>query len=158
VEIENALAKSLVVLGPSGWIGIFDTPNRWFPLETHSVGLPLIQWLPPRLALGYGKAFRPGRLRGVTLEEFTAPGTGWRNASFSECLPTSGRERIEDLTEEIGYGYRFFRDTTRTWKRRAALPALALAAWAARRLRLPPSLVLPYLNLVFRKVEEPPKT
>ena len=35
------------VLGRSGYIAILDTPNRAFPLETHSIGLPLIRWLPP---------------------------------------------------------------------------------------------------------------
>src|SRR5438132_7176776 len=28
------------VLAPGGHIAVLDTPNRWFPLETHSVGLP----------------------------------------------------------------------------------------------------------------------
>src|SRR5262245_2432645 len=44
------------VLVPGGYIVILDTPNRWFPLETHSVGLPLVQWLPPRLAYRYARA------------------------------------------------------------------------------------------------------
>ncbi|MBI4590976.1 MAG: class I SAM-dependent methyltransferase [Candidatus Rokubacteria bacterium] len=145
------------VLKAGGWIGIFDTPNRWFPLETHSVGLPLIQWLPPRAALAYGKVFRPGRLRGVTPAEFTAPGTGWRNASLSDCLPTSGRGGLEDLTEEIGYGYRFFRDTARSWKRRLSLPAFAFVCQVAWRLGISPSLFLPYFNLVLRKVGELPE-
>ena len=38
------------VLAPGGHITILYTPNRYFPLETHSVGLPLIQWLPAPLA------------------------------------------------------------------------------------------------------------
>lgn len=139
------------VLKPGGWIGIFDTPNRVFPLETHSVGLPFIQWLPAPVAFAYGKLLRPGRLRGVTLEEFTRPGTGWRNASWSECLPASGREQLEDLTEELGYGYRFFKETARTWKRKAALPAFAVLCGLARGLGKPPSTCLPYFNLVFRK-------
>lgn len=145
------------VLRPGGWIAILDTPNRWFPLETHSVGLPFIQWLPGRLALAYGKALRPGRLGGVTLEEFTGPGTGWRNASLAECLPASGKSGLEDLTEETGYGYRFFRDTARTWKRKMALPLFALVCGLAGRLGVSPSLFLPYFNLLFRKVAEPPE-
>lgn len=139
------------ILKPGGWIGVFDTPNRAFPLETHSVGLPFVQWLPPRVALVYGKALRPRRLRGVTLEEFTRPGTGWRNASWSECLPSSGLAGLEDLTEELGYGYRFFKETARTRKRKLLLPAFRVACALARRLGTPPSLCLPYFNLVFRK-------
>ncbi|MBI2554283.1 MAG: methyltransferase domain-containing protein [Candidatus Rokubacteria bacterium] len=139
------------ILKPGGWIGVFDTPNRAFPLETHSVGLPFVQWLPPRVAPVYGKALRPRRLRGVTLEEFTRPGTGWRNASWSECLPSSGLAGLEDLTEELGYGYRFFKETARTRKRKLLLPAFRVACALARRLGTPPSLCLPYFNLVFRK-------
>ena len=139
------------VLRPGGWIGIFDTPNRAFPLETHSVGLPFVQWLPPRVALVYGKVLRPGRLRGVMLEEFARPGTGWRNASWCDCLPSSGPEELEDLTEELGYGYRFFKETARTWKRKLALPAFTVACSVSLGLGKPPSLCLPYFNLVFRK-------
>ena len=43
------------VLAPGGHLAVLDTPNRWFPVETHSVGLPLVQWLPPRLAWRYAR-------------------------------------------------------------------------------------------------------
>jgi SAM-dependent methyltransferase len=33
------------LLAAGGHLAVLDTPNRWFPLETHSVGLPLVQWL-----------------------------------------------------------------------------------------------------------------
>ena len=46
------------VLARSGHIAILDTPNRLFPLETHSVGLPLVQWMPPLLAWRYARLFR----------------------------------------------------------------------------------------------------
>src|SRR2546422_9498248 len=44
------------VLAPGGSIAILDTPNRWFPLETHSVGLPLVQWLPAGPPSPYSRA------------------------------------------------------------------------------------------------------
>jgi SAM-dependent methyltransferase len=139
------------VLAPGGHIAILDTPNRWFPLETHSVGLPLVQWLPAPLAWRYARLGRPGRYRGVTFEEFVADGTGWRNASLADCLPSRGRAGVIDVTEEAGYGFAFFRATARSRTRRALLPAFAVAAAALRALGRPPSLALPYLNLVFRK-------
>ena len=55
------------VLAPGGHIAILDTPNRFFPLETHSVGLPLVQWLPAPLAFAYAKLARPRRFRGSRL-------------------------------------------------------------------------------------------
>src|SRR2546430_14830231 len=113
------------VLAPGGHIAIFDTPNRWFPLETHSVGLPLIQWLPAPIAYRYARALRPRAFRDVPYAEFTADGTGWRNATFADCLPSSGRAGLEDVTEAAGYGWRFFRDTARSRTRRTLLPPFA---------------------------------
>jgi SAM-dependent methyltransferase len=139
------------VLAPGGHIAILDTPNRFFPLETHSVGLPLVQWLPARLAFAYSKLARPRRFRAVDYAEFVADGTGWRNASLAECLPSSGLAGLDDVSEEAGYGWRFFRDTARSRTRRSLLPAFGLVCAGLRRLGLSPSLALPYLNLVLRK-------
>ena len=139
------------VLAGGGHIAILDTPNRVFPLETHSVGLPLVQWLPPRLAYRYARLGRPEQFHDVTYAEFIADGTGWRNASLRDCLPSRGWAEIEDVTEEAGYGWGFFRDTARSRGRRALLPLFAMAGAALRSAGRPPSLCLPYLNLLFRK-------
>ncbi len=139
------------VLAPGGHIAVLDTPNRWFPLETHSVGLPLVQWLPPRLAWRYARAGRPDRYRHVTFEDFVADGTGWRNATLADCLPASGWRGLRDVTEEAGYGWRFFRDTARSLTRRSLLPLFAVACGALAAAGLPPSLALPYLNLLVQK-------
>jgi SAM-dependent methyltransferase len=139
------------VLARGGHIAILDTPNRAFPLETHSVGLPLVQWLPDRLAYRYARLLRPARFAGVTFENFTAAGTGWRNATLGDCLPSTGPGMLDDVTEEAGYGWRFFRDTARSRTRRALLPAFALACALLRAAGRPPSLCLPYLNLMFRR-------
>lgn len=138
------------VLAPGGYIAILDTPNRIFPLETHSIGLPLVQWLPPALAYRYARLFRR-RFRDVPYEVFTADGTGWRNATLRECLPSSGWRGLTDVTEEAGYGWRFFRDTARSRTRRALLPVFAAVSAAARAAGQPPSVCLPYLNLLLRK-------
>jgi SAM-dependent methyltransferase len=139
------------LLAPGGHIAILDTPNRLFPLETHSVGLPLVQWLPPRLAYAYARLARPRKFTGVSYETFVADGTGWRNATWSDCRPSRGRAALEDVTEEAGYGWRFFRDTARSRTRRALLPLFAAPAAALRAAGRPPSLCLPYLNLLFRR-------
>jgi SAM-dependent methyltransferase len=139
------------VLAPGGHIAVLDTPNRAFPLETHSVGLPLVQWLSPSLAWRYARTFRPSRYGAIPLPEFLADGTGWRNASFRQCLPSTGMAGLEDVTEEIGYGSVFFRRTARSRIRRAMLPVFALGGTALRAVGKSPSLCLPYLNLVFRR-------
>jgi SAM-dependent methyltransferase len=139
------------VLAPGGHIAILDTPNRLFPLETHSIGLPLVQWMPPPLAFRYARLGRPRKFANVAYTDFVADGTGWRNASFAECLPSSGWAGLEDLTEAAGYGWRFFRDTARSRTRRALLPLFAPICAALAAAGRPPSLVLPYFNLLFRK-------
>jgi SAM-dependent methyltransferase len=140
------------VLAPGGHIAILDTPNRLFPLETHSVGLPLVQWLPPRLAYAYARLARRSKFGGVSYESFVADGTGWRNATLADCLPSRGAAGLVDVTEEAGYGWRFFRDTARSRTRRALLPLFAAIAAALRAAGRSPSLCLPYLNLLFRKL------
>ena len=140
------------VLAPGGHIAILDTPNRWFPLETHSVGLPLVQWLPAPIAYRYARALRRRMFRGVPYAEFVADGTGWQNATFADCLPSWGWRGLEDVTEAAGYGWRFFRDTARSRTRRALLPLFAAGAALLSGAGLPPSLCLPYLNLLFHKL------
>ena len=140
------------VLAPGGHIAFLDTPNRWFPFETHSIGLPLVQWLPPRAAWQYARLGRRGRFGATPYADFVADGTGWRNATYRDCLPSTGAAGIEDVTERAGYGWRFFRDTARSRTRRALLPAFALAVAGLRAAGQPPSLCLPYLNLLFRSV------
>jgi SAM-dependent methyltransferase len=140
------------VLAPGGHIAILDTPNRLFPLETHSVGLPLVQWLPPRWAYRYARLGRPAKFRQVPYAEFIADGTGWRNASLGDCLPSRTSTRLVDVTEAAGYGWRFFRDTSRSRARRAVLPLFAVACAALRAAGQPPSLCLPYFNLLFRRL------
>jgi SAM-dependent methyltransferase len=126
------------VLAPGGHIAILDTPNRLFPLETHSVGLPLIQWLPAPLAFAYAKLARPRRMRGVDYAGFVMDGTGWRNASLRQCLPSSGWRGLEDVTEEAGFGWTFFQSTARSRTRRRLLPAFRLVCEGLRHLGLPP--------------------
>lgn len=139
------------VLAPGGHIAILDTPNRWFPLETHSVGLPFVQWLPPRLAYRYARAFRRSSYGAMPYEDFVADGSGWQNATLDDCLPSWGLHGLEDLTEAAGYGWRFFRDTARSPTRRTLLPLFSVAVELLRKLGRPPSLCLPYLNLLLRK-------
>ncbi len=139
------------VLAPGGHIAVLDTPNRWFPLETHSVGLPLVQWLPARLAWRYARLGRPRVYGAVSFDEFVADGTGWRNATLAECLPSRGRTGLVDVTESAGYGLRFFRATARSRARRVSLPVLTSIGGALKAVGHSPSLALPYLNLVFRK-------
>ncbi len=139
------------VLDCGGHIAILDTPNRFFPFETHSVGLPLVQWLPAPFAYRYARAFRRSAYGPVPYAEFVADGTGWRNATLRDCLPSRGWSAVDDVTERAGYGWDFFRRTATTRRRRFLLPVFAAAVATLRVAGLPPSLGLPYFNLLLRK-------
>jgi SAM-dependent methyltransferase len=140
------------LVAPGGHVAILDTPNRAFPIETHSVGLPLVQWLPPLAAYRYARRCRPRRFRDVPYSEFVADGTGWRNATLRDCLPSAGWAGLEDVTEKAGYGWRLFHDTARSRRRRMLMPFFALACAVARAAGQPPSVCLPYFNLLVRRV------
>ena len=121
VETDEMLDASFRVLARGGHIAVLDTPNRAFPLETHSVGLPLVQWLPAPLAYRYARIFRPGKFGAVSYADFVADGTGWRNATYRECLPSHGAEALEDVTEAP---YRIDRLLTQ-WRMSGALASVA---------------------------------
>jgi SAM-dependent methyltransferase len=140
------------VLAPGGHIAILDTPNRWFPMETHSIGLPFVQWFPPKWAYRYARL--RSKIRNVDYEDFVADGTGWRNATLAECLPSSGWSEIEDVTEAAGYGSRFFPKVAGRRMFRLG-PILAGLVKASRITHITPSRWLPYFNLLFRKRPAP---
>ncbi|HEX7081717.1 MAG TPA: class I SAM-dependent methyltransferase [Gammaproteobacteria bacterium] len=50
-ERESLLPKLWAALEPGGVLFLRETPHRFFPIETHTTGLPLINYLPPRAAL-----------------------------------------------------------------------------------------------------------
>jgi SAM-dependent methyltransferase len=142
------------VLAPGGHIAILDTPNRWFPFETHSIGLPGVQWLPPRWAYRYARL--RSKIRDVEYKDFVADGTGWRNATLAECLPSSGWREIEDVSEAAGYGTRFFPKVAGR-KMLKLGPIFSGLIKGCRVAHVTPSRCLPYFNLLFRKRPAPPR-
>ncbi len=50
LERKALLDQMWNILNLNGLIFIFDTPNRLFPFEIHTTGLPLINYLPDRIA------------------------------------------------------------------------------------------------------------
>lgn len=45
------------VIKPGGHLFLNMTPHRWFPIEHHTTGLPLLNYLPKSLALPFARAF-----------------------------------------------------------------------------------------------------
>ena len=107
-ERQVTLSKVWEVLKPGGILFINQTPHRWFPVETHSSGLPLINYLPESLAFAAARKFSRvapmqdhssekllrGGIRGGT--EFEIMRNIRKNSSFKPLLlkPRSG-DRID---------------------------------------------------------------
>lgn len=56
-EREQVIPKIWSVIKPEGCLFLNMTPYRWFPIEHHTTGLPLINYLPANMALIAARKF-----------------------------------------------------------------------------------------------------
>lgn len=56
-ERETVMPLVWSVIKPGGYLFMNLTPHRWFPVEHHTTGLPLLNYLPASLALPYTRKF-----------------------------------------------------------------------------------------------------
>ena len=132
-------------------IAFFETPNRHYPIETHSIGLPFIHRMNPQTAYIYARLF--GKTpKSTSFAEFVRAGTGWRNASYYECLPRTLMMDVEDVSEETGYGYPFMMERLRKRGGRGRL--FRLVRRISKLIGFPTDFYLPGLNLVFKKMRD----
>jgi 2-polyprenyl-3-methyl-5-hydroxy-6-metoxy-1,4-benzoquinol methylase len=54
-ERKTLLPQIWSLLNPSGVLFIIDIPHRYFPVEIHTTGLPLINYFPDRIALAVAR-------------------------------------------------------------------------------------------------------
>ncbi len=134
------------VLKTGGLIGFFDTPNRHFPYEWHTVQLPFVNRLSPQLAYIITKNFQK-RHKNVSFPSFMRSGTAWTNVSYSECLPVGVVLDVTDVSEKCGYGYPFIRKH----RSRRHMPYYWFLRWISNLLGFPFEFYLPNLQLVFEK-------
>jgi SAM-dependent methyltransferase len=116
---------------PGGFVIVYETPNRLYPYDAHTTGLWGWSWLPPRVALWYGKArgrFRPTQ----SVEEMYREGYGLH---FWEVKRLLGNKQYQFLSRT---------PPEKLSKRLLVAPrqALGLPRWALPRM----------LNFVIRKV------
>lgn len=139
-EREAIFPQLWASLRAGGVMLIYETPNRWFPLETHTTGgLPLINYLPPKLAAAVARRSPFRDLKGQDWPTLLRDGI--RGGSVGELrrllpeatllAPRKG-DRI-DLWIEIsngGRGRRAFGAAAKALKRISGielLPSLTLA-------------------------------
>jgi len=92
------------VLRPGGYLLIAETPNKYYPVEVHTTGLPLIHWLPSRLAHRIALRFGRNREWYATREKWAC--SGWRGMGFHE------------LTAALDGPWQWLHDDTRPRHRR----------------------------------------
>lgn len=56
-ERETVMPQVWSVIKPNGYLFLNMTPHRYFPIEHHTTGMPLINYLPPSLALAVSRKF-----------------------------------------------------------------------------------------------------
>jgi 2-polyprenyl-3-methyl-5-hydroxy-6-metoxy-1,4-benzoquinol methylase len=132
----NYIDEYYRVMKTNGIIGFWDTPNRYFPYESHSIGLPFLQILPPQIAYIYSKLFRK-KARKVGFPEFVRAGTGWRNSSYYELLPKTNMIDIQDVSCEFGY-----KSNNK------------IVRMVSKMLGVPEAFFTPSLNVVFKKIKD----
>jgi len=84
-ERQNLLPQLWTHLKPGGILFLHETPNKNFPIETHTTGgLPLINYLPKNIALLYVRNFSK---RNLSLDSWTTLlRKGIRGGSLKEIL------------------------------------------------------------------------
>ena len=155
-ERESLLPTLWRLLTPGGVLFIDETPARWFPVETHTTGLPLINYLPDRLAAAYARRFSKRIRRDATWDQLRRDGIrGSTVAEILGLLPASaGRPQLISprrlgVRGPLDLWIRGYTAGGSGWRgavKRAAAAVLATAA---------PSIdgawLVPYLSLAIRK-------
>jgi 2-polyprenyl-3-methyl-5-hydroxy-6-metoxy-1,4-benzoquinol methylase len=134
-------------LNPGGVLFINQTPHRWAPVEMHTTGLPLINYLPDRLALRAAQLSRRIK-RGEDWASLLRAGI--RGGTIGEILGLlGGRAALLEPKRRVG-------DRIDLWygklSRRHAW--LKKGAWAALKLLKPfgGACLVPELTLAIRKL------
>lgn len=83
-ERPRLLCQIWQLLAPGGVLFINQTPDRRFPLETHTTGLPLINYLPDQAAAAFARTFSKRRLKHASWELMLRKGI--RGASPNEIM------------------------------------------------------------------------
>lgn len=101
-ERKNVIPLVWSKLDDGGCIFLNMTPHRWFPIEHHTTGLPLINYLPPRPALVCARTFSKRIDKGSSWETLLRQGI--RGATKHEIVKLLSRESDVVLLEPLRHG------------------------------------------------------
>jgi 2-polyprenyl-3-methyl-5-hydroxy-6-metoxy-1,4-benzoquinol methylase len=83
-ERPDVISNVWSALKPGGALILNQTPHRWFPIEAHTSGLPLINYLPRSAALWAIRRFSKSSVRILSWDELLRAGV--RGASVGEIM------------------------------------------------------------------------
>jgi hypothetical protein len=90
-------------LKPGGVLFLDQTPYRWFPVEMHTTGLPLINYLPDRLAHYCARRFSKRVPRESSWRELLTQGIrGGTSREIMEALTVEGSEPRQLSPSRLG--------------------------------------------------------
>jgi SAM-dependent methyltransferase len=84
LERRKLMPEIWNLLKPNGILFVLETPYRYFPIEIHTTGLPLINYLPDKIAFFYARNFSARNLKNNTWEGLLRKGI--RGGSIHEIL------------------------------------------------------------------------
>lgn len=92
-ERAEVLSGIVSALKPGGVLFLNQTPHRWFPIETHTTGLPLLNYLPDSLARWAVRKFCKRSVREHSWEKLLREGV--RGATVSEIMHNIRQAHID---------------------------------------------------------------
>ena len=152
---ERARVLPLIwsVIRPGGFLFINQTPHRYFPYESHTTSLPLINYLPDALALAYARACSKRVRRHESWESLLQDGI--RGATEQEILDilSSGDAQEAVLLEPCREG---LRDRIDLWHSALGKTRYRMTKWLLKGLltvikTISGVTLVPNLSLVIRK-------
>ncbi|MGQ9586677.1 MAG: class I SAM-dependent methyltransferase [Anaerolineae bacterium] len=143
------------VLKPGGLLFVYETPNRLWPVDHHTTGLPLIPYLPPGLAFRLARA-RSDRVEPhETWEDLVDRGViGVTYWEIARAFPRGEATCMnlldgQDVPRFLDLSMRNVRSRARRWIK--SFLYRALDRLVCRPFRIPAAAFFPLLSLCFRK-------
>lgn len=144
------------VLRPGGLLVIDATPNRLWIREDHTSGLPLVNYLPLRIAAGLARRFSPRVPPDQTEEKLLA--RGFRGCTYWEIrnpLPEAECVNLSDRRKDLALWENLWRKPDdprgRNVLKKALAAFLTILTPVLSILKIPNAAFLPWLVLVFKK-------
>lgn len=137
-------------LEPGGVLFLSETPHRWWPIESHTTGLPLLNYLPAPVALGLARRLSPRVSPDASWQDLLRGGIrGGTPREIIACLANTGAGAPELLRPaRLGLS-----SETDVWFARGEpTPVRRLARIALQTFNGIASIgLVPYLSLAIRK-------